>query len=107
MTTIEKIFDNRVNELLENSTEKTIFFFKGFSKKQILRLINHERSILNSNDIIDANGDLSISVLNEKWIEMIQNISIAQKSLVGFYEELIAIKDFLPRVKVDKVIKGF
>ena len=104
MITIDSYFEKQINTLLEQGTNKTIYFFKGFSKKQVLRLINHEKSIFNSNDIINKDGDIDISILNGKWIEIIQNIAIANEPLVGFYEELIAIKEFLPRIQVDKIV---
>ena len=67
-----------INKLIESCTLKDISNIKINEKyyiptlEQVLKLINHERSILNSNDIIDSNEDIVIPVLNEKWIEIIQ-----------------------------------
>lgn len=104
MITIEKYFEERLKNIIAQSENNEIYFFKGFSKKQISCLIQHPNSILNSNDVIDELGNIDIATLNDKWLDIIQNIKLSDKPLVGFYEELIAIKDLLPRIRDKKII---
>lgn len=63
--TFQNYFENRVNELLENTQELTLFIFRGFGIKQIKYLVHHRNSILNSDDII-ADNIIQINVLNQK-----------------------------------------
>lgn len=104
MITIEKYFEEKTNKILEQSNKDEIYFFKGFAKKQIMQLIRHQNRILNSDDIIDEFENIDILVLNDKWLDIIQNIKLSDKVLVGFYEELVAIRDFLPRVQDKKIV---
>ena len=106
MITVEKYFEEKINDLLLSCTNKTLYFFKGFSKEQILYLSKHEKCVLGYNEIIAKDNEENIDILriNDKWLEIIQNISNSDCALIGFYEELIAIKDFLPRIEVDNIV---
>lgn len=106
MITVEKYFEEKINDLLLSCTNKTLYFFKGFSKEQILYLSKHEKCVLGYNEIIAKDDEENIDILriNDKWLEIIQNISNSDCALIGFYEELIAIKDFLPRIEVDNIV---
>lgn len=103
MPSINEIFQKRVSEIVSDAKGSTLVFFKGFGIPQIQYLIKHPLSILDSGDLVRT-GALDVVALNEKWLDIISTIKLSQRPLVGFYEELLAIQEFLPRIQVDKII---
>lgn len=102
-TLYAKYFSNRVEEIISKETGHTLIFFKGFGVKQIQQLITHPNALLN--DVSLLHGEfLNLEALNNKWLEFANSIQNATKPLVGFYEELLAIKPMLSRIKIDKII---
>lgn len=102
MKKFNELFAEYVTKLLNSADGNTIIFFKGFSISQIDFIIHHSSSILCSDSIIKENR-IDLSVVNDSWLDIAQNISLANKPLIGFYEELIAIKDLLPKLKAYKI----
>lgn len=96
-------FEDKVNHALESLQGKTVVFFKGFAMPQIKFLINHNRSLLYDNTII-KDGFVDIRILNEKWLDMVQNISSSDHPLVGFYEELIVLRELIPKLQISKIL---
>ena len=47
---------------------------------------------------------MNLEVINSSWITIISNISTSKKTLIGFYEELLVIKDELLKLPVNKFI---
>lgn len=103
MSTIDEIFETRVNEIISTSTGRILYFFKGFAQPQIHHLIAHPSSLLNDSTLL-TDGSLNIEALNEQWIDMIAAIKMADGPLVGFYEELLVLRDFLARIRVEKIV---
>ena len=67
------------------------------------QLMTHTNAILTDLSLLE-NGYLDINALDDKWLELASSIKCTTSSLVGFYEELLAIRQLLPRIKVDKII---
>lgn len=102
MKKFNELFAAYVTKLLDGADKNTIIFFKGFSISQIDFLIHHSSSILCNDSIIKENR-IDLSVVNDSWLDIARNISLANKPLIGFYEELIAIKDLLPKLKTYRI----
>lgn len=103
MEKINELFRIRVDTLLSNSSGKTVFFFKGFSFPQLHLLIDHPNSILNDRSLL-KDGALNLVDLNERWLDLVTAIQTAVGPMVGFYEELLVLQDFLPRIQVDSIV---
>lgn len=104
MLPINSHFEVFLNELLDNSNnDRVLFVFKGFSINQIELIVKHPKSILAAADIIVENH-LNLHSLNNKWFEILQSTMTTSGPLVGFYEELIAIRDFLPRLSMERIV---
>ena len=103
MSAFEHYFAIRVNEIVSKHKDNTLIFFKGFNLEQTRFLITHPHSLLNDLELLE-NGYVSIESLGEKWFDIMASIKQANGPLVGFYEELLSIKDLLPRLKVKQIV---
>lgn len=103
MSTINVLFQERVAQLLESNHDRVLYFFKGFGMPQIQYLSGHPNSILKDLPLC-KDGSLDILSLHGKWLDMVMSINLAQGPLVGFYEELLALKDFLSRLPTQKIV---
>lgn len=101
--TIEQYFSSRLEEFISEFTGHTLIFFKGFGIQQIQQLIIHPNSLLKDASLIHE-GYLDLEILDDNWLEIATSIKGSKKPLVGFYEELLAVKQILPRIKADKII---
>lgn len=97
------LFQRRVDALLSQDDNNVFYVFKGFALPQIEYLIHHPNSVLDSDDII-TNQALNLQAINEKWMDIFKRINESRATKVGFYEELLLIKDFLGRLKTNIVI---
>lgn len=102
-TTIDGYFSDRVEELISKFAGRTLIFFKGFGLEQIRFLITHPNSLLDDASLLHK-GFLDLEAIDDRWLDLAASIKSATKPLVGFYEELLAIRQFLPRMKVDKIV---
>ena len=99
-STIGQYFSNRVEELISEFTGHTLIFFKGFGLEQIRFLITHPNSLLDDASLLH-DGFLDLEAIDDRWLDLAASIKSATKPLVGFYEELLAIRQLLPRMKID------
>lgn len=83
-------FQHRVEELLASAPSDTAFFFRGLLPEQLAYLIHHPRSLLDCGDLLSG-GTLNLAALEENRRALVRALSSAQGSVVGFYEELIAL----------------
>ena len=103
MSTIDKYFSEQIDRYIEQMPDHTLIFFKGFSIAQVRQLIEHKNSVLNDPDLLD--GDfINLEYLSESWLDIAAKIKRAKKPLVGFYEELVAIREVIPRIKLDHLV---
>lgn len=103
MSTMDKYFSEQIDRYIEQMPDHTLIFFKGFSIAQVRQLIEHKNSVLNDLDLLD--GDfINLEYLSESWLDIAAKIKRAKKPLVGFYEELIAIREVIPRIKLDHLV---
>ncbi len=103
MSSINRLLEARVAQLLEQSHDRVLYFFKGFAMPQIQYLAEHPNSILKELPLCH-DGSLDLLSLNDKWLDIVMSINLAQGPLVGFYEELLALKDFLPRLPAQRIV---
>ena len=99
---MENVFEERVDRYLRQETGRVLIFFKGFGIDQVRWIIQHPAHILGSAPILSAGG-LDVSVLHNSWMNMIGMIQNMTSPLLGFYEEYLALREFLPRLSVDKI----
>lgn len=90
MISFQEYFENRVEELINNTSEQTFFVFRGFGIKQIKFLISHPNSILRDTLLL-SDGFLDLLVMENSKKKMNRELLIADKNVIGFYEELIAL----------------
>lgn len=102
-STIGQYFSNRVEELISEFTGHTLIFFKGFGLEQIRFLITHPNSLLDDASLLH-DGFLDLEAIDDRWLDLAASIKSATKPLVGFYEELLAIRQLLPRMKIDNIV---
>lgn len=102
--TLEQLFELRVDELVHKYQGKTLIFLKGFDLPQIKYLMSREDSLLNAPELITDDGYLDLERLNDKWMDCLTEIQMSIRPLIGFYEELTAIRDFLPRIKAERIV---
>lgn len=99
MISFQKYFENRVEELLNDSKFQTFFVFRGFGSKQIKYLINHPNSIL-CDTLLLHDGYLDLSVLENSKKKMNRELLLTDKNVIGFYEELIALLSAVKDISV-------
>lgn len=99
MISFQKYFENRVEELINDSKDQTFFVFRGFGVKQIKYLISHPNSILRDDSLLH-DGFLDLSVLENSKKKMNKELLLADKNVVGFYEELIALLSAVKDISV-------
>lgn len=90
MASLQTYFEKRVNELLTHAGEKTFFVFRGFMGDQISYLIRHKNSVLQLPELF-AGGTIDLDVLETHKKAINRMLMLSEESLVGIYEELIAI----------------
>lgn len=103
MLTFDDFFATHVHKFVSEFDDGTLIFFKGFAVPQIQQLISHPNSLLNDQSLIQG-GYLDFNVLNDKWIDFVNTIKSATAPCVGFYEELLVIGQFLPRIEVKRIV---
>lgn len=102
MNKMDEQFSARIEELLNHAEDGTVFFFKGFALPQIKQLLEHPHALLKAPELIET-GNLDLPALNEKWLELAEAFRSAPKPAVGFYEELLAIRELLPRLNAKAI----
>ena len=102
MNKMDEQFSARIEELLNHAEGGTVFFFKGFALPQIKQLLEHPHALLKAPELIET-GNLNLPALNEKWLELAEAFRSAPKPAVGFYEELLAIRELLPRLNAKAI----
>ena len=90
MISFQKYFENRVEELIRNSGNQTFFVFRGFEIEQIQYLISHPNSIHNDTTLL-RDGFLDLSIVENSKKKMNRKLLLTEESVIGFYEELIAL----------------
>lgn len=90
MISFQKYFENRVEELIRNSGNQTFFVFRGFEIEQIQYLVSHPNSILNDTTLL-RDGFLDLSIVENSKKKMNRKLLLTEESVIGFYEELIAL----------------
>lgn len=90
MISFQKYFENKVDDLIQNSKEQTFFVFRGFGIEQIKYLVKHSKSILNDSRLI-SNDVLNLEVLEQSKKKLNKELLLSEGSIVGFYEELVGI----------------
>lgn len=103
MSAFNEHFASRLEAIISEYPDQTLIFFKGFALPQIQQLIVHPNSLLNDPALLQ-NGYLSVDSLNDKWLDFIAAIKFADHPLVGFYEELLSIRQDLHRIKVRNIV---
>lgn len=101
--TLDEIFIEEFNNIMKNAKAKELYIFKGFSISQMKWILQLPNSILNENQIFE-NDELNLDLIDKNWITIITNISKASDALVGFYEELLVIKDDLSKLPINNII---
>lgn len=103
MSAIDVYFQSFLNDTIPKYAGKTLIFFKGFAISQMQQLIAHPNAIIGDPDLVKK-GYLDLDVLDDAWMDVIAAIKMADGPLVGFYEELLAIREILPKIKVKKIV---
>lgn len=102
-STINRYFSDCVEKFISEFPGNTLIFFKGFGIEQIRQLVVHPNSILNDSSLLNDNY-IDFEMLEYKWLEIATSIQRATKPLIGFYEELLTIRQILSHVKVEKIV---
>lgn len=102
-TTIRDYFSIRLEEIISEFPGNTLIIFKGFGLEQIQQLIIHPNALLNDLSLLNE-GSLDLNALEDKWLDFATSIKSATKPLIGFYEELLAIRQILSRIQIEKII---
>lgn len=99
---MQTFFKERVEQYLNQESGRVLIFFKGFGLEQVRWITQHPAHILGNTPIL-SNGSLNVSELHSSWMNMIGIIQTANAPLIGFYEEYLALREFLPRLGVEKI----
>ncbi len=90
MVSFQRYFEKRVEELLNTNGSQVFFVFRGFGIEQLHYLINHPNSIFKDKELLKGEClDLSVLENNKRIIN--KGLLLAEQSVIGFYEELIAL----------------
>lgn len=100
---LQEVFLQKVHQFIAKASGKTILFFRGFSTDQIAQLISHSNAILQDDSLL-SDGHLNLAGLNDRWLDLLTAMATADRPLVGFFEELLVIRDSLSRVRADHII---
>lgn len=92
MSRTDDILRSRLKDLLEKDSSRTLYFFKGFGAAQVSYLIGHSRSLMNDTSVF-SEGVLCLESLAEKRNAMLTAVKQADGPLVGFYEELLLLRE--------------
>ena len=98
----EKLFQKRVEELLTEGDD-ALHVFKGFGLEQVRWLADCPGRLLPGQAFL-AGGTLDVGALSESWVELVAAIQGREGPRVAFYEELLAVREMLPRVKAGKIV---
>ena len=90
MSPFDKLFQAQVDKLLSANNKRRAFFFRGFLPKQIEFLIRHKTSLYMNEDFIEDDC-LQIQKIEANKRALVKQLALAEDSVVGFYEELVAI----------------
>ena len=103
MGKFDDVLKNRIDNFLKTDDSKSLYILKGFSLAQNEQFSHYPQSILNDSKLFES-GYLDLNILNDRWIDMVQTINQATRPLIGFYEELLVLRDFLKRISIEKII---
>ena len=103
MNSFCSFFSERIGEIISQFSGHTLIFFKGFGIEQIRQLISHPDALINDSSLLSEEY-LDIEALGERWLELASSIKGATKPIIGFYEELLVVRDILPLIKVKKIV---
>ena len=101
--TFEKYFEEKVSAIEQQYTGKTLVVFKGFDMPQVKYIKSRENCLLHDTDIFPG-GILDISLLSDAWLDIMTEIKMAAQPILAIYEELLAIRDFLPKLGSVKIV---
>lgn len=96
-------FQQKVETLLASAKGRTFFFFKGFLPEQIRFLTGHSASLFSCQDFFGADG-LCLDALLSAQTALAQAFCSAAEPRVGFYEELLVLRDILPQSAWDHIL---
>lgn len=96
-------FQQQIDRLLEQAADKTIFFLKGFNLEQTRFLLAHPARLLARDDLADANG-FHPERLEDLWFDLSAAVRSADSPKIGLYEELIVLRELLPKLKEAHIV---
>lgn len=99
MSPFDKLFQAQVDKLLSANNKRRAFFFRGFLPKQIEFLIKHKASLYMNEDFIEDDC-LQIQKIEANKRALVKQLALAEDSVVGFYEELVAISSAVKDVSL-------
>lgn len=99
MSPFDKLFQAQVDKLLSANDKRRAFFFRGFLPKQIEFLIKHKTSLYMNEDFIEDDC-LQIQKIEANKRALVKQLTLAEDSVVGFYEELVAISSAVKDVSL-------
>ena len=99
MSPFDKLFQAQVDKLLSANDKRRAFFFRGFLPKQIEFLIKHKTSLYMNEDFIEDDC-LQIQKIEANKRALVKQLTLAENSVVGFYEELVAISSAVKDVSL-------
>ncbi len=99
MSPFDKLFQAQVDKLLSANNKRRAFFFRGFLPKQIEFLIRHKTSLYMNEDFIEDDC-LQIQKIEANKRALVKQLALAEDSVVGFYEELVAISSAVKDVSL-------
>ena len=107
MSPFDKLFQAQVDKLLSANNKRRAFFFRGFLPKQIEFLIRHKTSLLirhktslYMNEDFIEDDCLQIQKIEANKRALVKQLALAEDSVVGFYEELVAISSAVKDVSL-------
>ena len=99
MSPFDILFQSQVEKLLIANNKRRAYFFRGFLPNQIEFLITHKNSLYANDDFIE-DGYLQIHKIEADKRALVKQLTLAEDTVVGFYEELIAISSAIRDVSL-------
>ena len=96
-------FSQQVDRLLNHADGRTIFFFKGFNLDQTRFLLSHPAHLLVRDDLADADG-FHPERLDDLCVNLFDAICAADSPKIGLYEELLVLREVLPKLKEARIV---
>lgn len=96
-------FQQQVEALLAAAKGRTFFFLKGFLPEQIRFLADHPSGLYPGQDLFGADG-LCPDALCAAHDALAQAFRSADEPRIGFYEELLVLRDVLPQSTWDHLL---